>query len=70
MKAIYARQSVERPDSISIEMQIESCQKLLEPSEEPLVFLIGALAEPIPTALDSKTPECGQTEAGAGCVGV
>ena len=38
MKAIYARQSVERPDSISIEMQIESCQKLLEPSEEPLVF--------------------------------
>lgn len=38
MYAIYARQSVERKDSISIEMQIEMCRKCLPSGEAAEVF--------------------------------
>lgn len=38
MTAIYARQSVERKESISIEMQIESCVRQLAPDEKYQIF--------------------------------
>ena len=36
MDAIYARQSVEKQDSISIETQIEYCKRYA--GDEPLIF--------------------------------
>lgn len=36
-EAIYARQSVDKKDSVSIEAQIEQC-KALAKTQEPLVF--------------------------------
>lgn len=38
MVAIYARQSIDKKDSISIETQIECCEKLVLPSEEYKVY--------------------------------
>lgn len=38
MIAIYARQSVDKKDSISIESQIEACRKLITESEEVAVY--------------------------------
>ena len=38
MIAIYARQSVDKKDSISIETQIETCRKHIEADVEPIVF--------------------------------
>ncbi len=38
MIAIYARQSVERADSVSIETQIRFCRTLLPEGAEPLIF--------------------------------
>ena len=36
-EAIYARQSVDKKDSVSIEAQIEQCRALAK-TQEPLVF--------------------------------
>ena len=38
MIAIYARQSVERPDSISIEMQVEHCRRICPPDAAAEVY--------------------------------
>ena len=38
MIAIYARQSVERPDSISIAMQVEHCRRICPAEAEVRVF--------------------------------
>ncbi len=38
MYAIYARQSVEKKDSISVEMQIDLCKTLLPPGSETEIF--------------------------------
>ena len=38
MTAIYARQSVERPDSISIDMQVEHCQRLCPAEQTCRIF--------------------------------
>ena len=38
MIAIYARQSVERPDSISIAMQVEHCRRICPVEAEVRVF--------------------------------
>lgn len=38
MVAIYARQSIDKKDSISIETQIESCKRLISPDEEYTVY--------------------------------
>ncbi|MDR0861953.1 MAG: recombinase family protein [Oscillospiraceae bacterium] len=38
MDAIYARQSVEKKDSISIETQIEFCRRELTSGQEPLIY--------------------------------
>ncbi len=38
MVAIYARQSIDKKDSISIETQIECCKKLVAPNEEYKVY--------------------------------
>lgn len=38
MQAIYARQSVEKADSISIEMQIELCRQLCRTDSEPVIY--------------------------------
>jgi hypothetical protein len=36
--AIYARQSVDKKDSISIDTQIELCRRELSPGEEAQIF--------------------------------
>ena len=39
MVAIYARQSVDKKDSISVETQIEECKKKISLSEEYEIFI-------------------------------
>ena len=38
MIAIYARQSVERPDSISIAMQVEHCRRICPAEAEAVSY--------------------------------
>ena len=49
MIAIYARQSVERPDSISIAMQVEHCRRICPAEAEVRVLLDRAYRDRTPT---------------------